>query len=125
MSDFKASFGDAGSHSEVDLFAGSSEVTTEPVVFSSGADIARYAVVGRITATGECVLCNPAANDGSENPIGIAVEPADSAAADANGNIYVAGDFNIDALVWHAGFTTDAQKKAAFDRTPITLKKVG
>lgn len=125
MSEYFASFGDAGSITVDELFAGSSEVVTEPVVFASGADVAKWAVVGRITASGKCVLCNPGAADGSETPIGIAVESASAAGADAAGNIYIAGDFNIAALTWHAGFTTDIAKKAAFDRTPINIKSVG
>lgn len=125
MAEYSPTFGSAGSTSNPELFSGSAAVTTLPVVFASGADVARYSVVGRIEASGKYVLCNPAANDGSQDAVGIAVESADSASADAVGNIYTSGCFNPAALVWHAGFSTDVLKAGAFIRTPIQIKKIG
>lgn len=114
----------AGSTEVEDLFAGSGEIRTQTCVFASGADIVKWSVVGRITASGKLVLCDLTANDGSEVPVGIAVESANSASADANGNIYVSGDFNIARLVFDASFDTDAKKIGNFDRTQISVKTV-
>lgn len=125
MSEYAASFGAAGSTSNPELFAGSADVTTLPVVFLTGADIAQYSVVGRIAASGKFVLSDPTAVDGSEVPIGIAVESAASASADAVGNIYISGCFNPAVLVWEAGYSTDVLKAKAFDGTAISIKNIG
>lgn len=125
MADYNvASYGNAGSTQHEELFAGSGEVRTMPVVFASGADIAKHSVVGRVTASGKFVLCDLTAVDGSQTPVGIAAESAGAATADANGSIYVSGDFNIEQLVWDTSFDTDLKKIAAFDRTQISIKKV-
>ncbi|MBK9515531.1 MAG: head decoration protein [Flavobacteriales bacterium] len=125
MSEYKASFGAAGSTSNPELFAGSAAVTTLPVTFLTGAAIARYAVVGRVAASGKFIISDPAASDGSQVPVGIAVESAASASADAVGNIYISGCFNPAALVWHAGYTTAVLKAKAFDGTSISIKNIG
>lgn len=72
---------------------------------------------------GNVVACSLAATDGSQVPVGILVNPVDASGGDAAGTIYVSGEFNEDALVWHASFTTSALKRNAFDRTPIHIKK--
>jgi hypothetical protein len=96
------------------LFAGDREVVTRPVTISSGANVAQYAVLGQITASGEYVLCNLAATDGSQIPRAIAAQPAAAAAADVVCPVYVAGFFNKAALVWHASFDLEREKDDAF-----------
>lgn len=97
------------------LFAGDREVITKSATISSGANVAQYAVLGKVDATGEYKLCDLDAIDGSEVPRAIAAQPALAAGADVVAPIYIGGFFNIAALVWDASFDTDAKKLAAFD----------
>lgn len=104
------------------LFAGDADVITQPVTVKSGSNLAQYTVVGRIDATGKIVACDLAANDGSQRAIGILVNAIDASGGDKAGTIYIAGDFNRAALVWHASFDTDLKKTLAFDRTNIVTR---
>lgn len=102
------------SYTPFHLFAGDLPVATIPVTISSGANVAQYAVLGQVTATGEYKLCDLAAVDGSQVPRAIAAQPALAASADVVAPVYIAGFFNVAALVWHASFDTDLEKTNAF-----------
>ncbi|MEJ1409378.1 MAG: head decoration protein [Candidatus Sedimenticola sp. (ex Thyasira tokunagai)] len=105
------------------LIAGSvPQIATDDGTLITGQNLARGAVVGRITATGKLTECDNAAVDGSETPLGIMVHPIDATAADKNCLIYVAGAFHADEMTWHASFDTDPEKLAAFDGTAILLR---
>lgn len=108
------------------LFAGDSEVVTEEgETVVAGTNLAKYTVVGRITASGKLKAHTPGANDGSEVAIGILTQAANAASADVPGlAIYTAGFFNHEALTWHASLTTLAARKAVFARTPIRIGSV-
>lgn len=95
------------------------DVATESVTILSGQVLAARTVVGRVTASGKIVICDPAASDGSQNALGILVNAIDATGADKAGSIYIGGNFNRSLCVWHAGFTTDVLKAKAFDRTNI------
>lgn len=99
------------------------DVVTESITVSSGQNLAALTVVGRITSTGEIVICDPAQTDGSQNALGILVNAIDATSADKPGTIYTGGHFDRDLLVWHAGFSTDLLKAKAFDRTNIKTSK--
>lgn len=103
------------------LIAGSDPIFTDNGTLSSGQNLVRGTPVGRVTASGELVECNPGAADGSQTPIGILVHDIDASAAAKGCQFYKAGRFRASEMTWHAGFTTDVQKRAAFDRTPITI----
>lgn len=60
----------------------------------------------------------------SADPVGVAAQPAASATPGSNCPIYVAGCFNHEALVWPAGFTSLAARKAVFARTGIVVKQL-
>jgi hypothetical protein len=85
------------------LFAGELYRVTTEVTISSGQNLARGAVVGRITATGEYVLSAAAAGDGSQTPVGILVQDTDATAADTKASIYRTGEFNEDEVILGAG----------------------
>jgi hypothetical protein len=110
-------FGDPAAETvtQVGLFAGDRPVATKTVTISSGADVAKYAVLGKVDASGEYKLCDLAAVDGSAVPRAIACYDVDSSGADVVAAVYTAGFFNHAALVWHASFDTLAEKLAAFD----------
>ena len=103
---------------------GVSDVITRPETFKSGADVLALTVMGRITASGKLIKSVNTASDGSQTPVAIAVENVTAASADAVGPAYIAGEFNVDALVWDATYSTDALKLAAFGNGPIVLKKL-
>ena len=108
------------------LFAGDFPVETLPATLASGAGvIADFSVLGKVTATGKYILCDTGASDGSETPAAIAVYGGDATAADVAIQIYVAGSFNMDKLVWDASFATEADKLGAFTDGPLFVKKTG
>lgn len=111
------------SFSSVQLFAGDADVVTQPITVLSGQNLAQYSVVGRVTASGKVKLCDTAAVDGSQTPIGIMVNAIDASGGDLAGDIYIGGDFLLAPLVWHASFSTDVLKLKAFDRTNIAIHK--
>lgn len=96
-------------------------VAAEVEQVAAATTFAAFAVVGRITATGLIVVCDPDAVDGSQNPIGIAAIAKVATSGQVGHEVYVAGVFNPAALVWHAGFTTDEQKRLAFFKTSAPL----
>ncbi|MCU7845309.1 MAG: head decoration protein [Candidatus Thiodiazotropha sp. (ex Monitilora ramsayi)] len=109
-------------HSPDNLIAGSAPIVTNDGTLASGQNLARGAVLGRITASGEMVLSDPGAVDGSEVPVGILVHAQDASAAAKACQFYVGGEFRSSEMVWHAGYTTDAEKRAAFDGSAIVVR---
>lgn len=105
-------------------FAGSSDIVTKPDTLASGQNLAQYAVVARITASGLLTVWNPAGNNGSQYAVGILCHAINASAANKACEIYTGGSFNTAALVWPNG-TTDAQKASAFDRTNIQIRTLG
>ena len=103
----------AGTYTPEQRYAGDAQIVSVPATLIAGQNLPDLSVLGRITASGKLTLCNSGASDGSQTPVGILVE-ATNAVADTVTSVYVAGEFNIESLNWHASFTTDAQKLAAF-----------
>lgn len=114
-----------GTFSQTPLFAGDADVTTEEGIIDTGV-LAKYTVLGRITATGKLVALNPAGADGSQVAYGILTQAVDATAADVRAGVYVGGFFNDAALVWpvHASLDTLIERQAAFARTPIHIGTV-
>lgn len=111
--------------SNTQLFAGDAEVVTEECIVDTG-NLAKYTVMGRITATGKVVQLTPGASDGSQIACGILTQPVNATSADVRAAIYTAGFFNHEALVWPAGATHDTliERQAAFARTPVRIGSV-
>ena len=107
------------------LFAGDAEVVTEECIVDTG-NLAKYTVLGRITATGKVVQLTPGASDGSQIACGILTQAVNATAADVRAAMYTAGFFNHNALVWPVGTTHDTliERQAAFARTPIRIGAV-
>lgn len=80
---------------------------------ASGQVLEALTVVG--LSAGEIVP----ANNGAVTAIGVLVYPVDTSPTGTNAatdvQVYRTGHFNMDELVWDAGYTTDAEKVAAFD----------
>jgi len=111
--------------SNVQSFVLGGEPVTDSETILSGQDLAQFSVVGRVTASGKFILSNSGAADGSENPVGITLEAVDATGGDETAPLYKGGEFDLDQCIFHASFSTDLLKKAAFDRTAIVLKKRG
>jgi hypothetical protein len=66
---------------------------------------------------------------GTHVPVGVVAQKSIVGATVAKALTYYQGNFNIDALVWDASWTTDALKLAAFNGAPtptqIVLNKRG
>ncbi len=106
------------------LIAGDYPLVTGEVTIASGQNLQRGAVLGRITTSGECVLVDSAATDGSENPVGVLAEDCDaSAAAKSHVPYYLAGEFNESALIF-GGSDTAATHRDALRALNIYLKSV-
>jgi hypothetical protein len=94
------------------LIAGRHQLVTDTVTIASGQVIQRGAVLGMITASGKYVLALSASADGSQNPVAIAADNIDASGGDALGAVYLAGEFNGNALTLGTGITLAAAKSA-------------
>ena len=88
--------------------------------------LAQFSVVG-LDGNGEVVLANLT---GPIKPIGVLAHASVAPGTGVtNAQVWYQGDFNSDMLVWHADYTTDALKAAAFIGSPapcqILCKKRG
>lgn len=101
--------------------AGTEPTRTTQDTLVSGQNVAKYAPLGRVTATGKLKIWNPAGSDGSEVAVRIAAEAVDATSGDVKAQFIKAGCFNIDAVAW-PGTPTDVQKMNAFNGTPISLQ---
>lgn len=115
-----------GTQTITPLMAGDSEIVTEEAILDTG-NLAKYTVVGRLTASGKIVAHNPVVDpaDGSEKAIGIMTQAADATSADQKVAIYTAGFFNHAALVWHASLDTLAKRQKALRDTTGHQLRVG
>jgi len=104
-----------------DITSGSDAIATTSVTILSGQVLAANTPIGQITASGKFVDCNPAAVNGSETAKYITPQAIDATGADAQAQVYKAGTFDPEQLVWNANFTA-TKKLLAFVGTPISLQ---
>lgn len=101
--------------------AGSMPLYSESETIASGANLPRLTMVGRITASSKLIRSVRTANDGSQVPVGFTVTAVDAAAADVVAPVYKAGVFDFGALSIDVSWS-QAQAKAALDRTPLFMR---
>lgn len=94
-----------------DMIVGDFPILTTVVTIASGANLARGAVLGRVTANGKFQLAADGA-DGSEVPAAILATAANAASADATATIYLTGQFDASKLIFGTG-QTEATLNAA------------
>lgn len=113
------------SFTPVGIFADATDVITQDGTIASGAGTLVYLeVLGRVTATGKFIKHAPGASDGSQVAVALAAYPVDATAADQAVQIITAGSFQLQALTFNAGITTDAAKIATFPPgSAIVVKK--
>ncbi|SLN77585.1 head decoration protein [Oceanibacterium hippocampi] len=87
------------------LHGGDFPIRTLPGTLITGQNLARGALLGKITVGGKLTLSLAAAEDGSEVPYGILAEAVDATAGDKPAIVYVAGDFVENEITFGAGHT--------------------
>jgi hypothetical protein len=105
MTTNRASFQTEGTYTPDGLIAGDFPIRTRKAVLASGQSLARGALLGVITADGKVTLSASAAADGSQVPNCLLAEDIDASGGDAEAVVYIAGDFNANALTLGAGHT--------------------
>ena len=99
------------------LIAGSNVLTvtdgTQTLV--SGQNLARGALLGKITSSGKLTLSLNAAADGSQTPYAILAEGCNASAGDAQCAVYLSGEFNANAVIFGTGQTVANTKDVLRD----------
>lgn len=95
------------------LIVGHNDVVDDKIVLITGQNLARGAVLGKITASGKYTLSASGASDGSEAPVCVLAFAVDATAADKDCRAYFTGEFDGVKLVYGTGHTA-ATVNAAF-----------
>lgn len=114
-------FTDQGALTPENLIAGTFPRITRVVSVTGGEALSVGAVLGRITATGQYVLSQVEAGDGSEVPDAILAEAVDTTSVDVLAHAYLAGEFNALSLTFGVSHTI-ATITDAFRRKSIFLR---
>ncbi|SMF48021.1 Bacteriophage lambda head decoration protein D [Azospirillum oryzae] len=97
------------------LIAGRFPLVTDTVTLVSGQNLARGAVLGKITASGKYTLSLSASSDGSQVPSAILADAVDASGGDKLAGVYLAGEFNTNALTIGTGHTAASIKDTLRD----------
>lgn len=111
----QAGFSSEGAFVPDNLHAGDFPIRTRKVTLITGQNLVRGSLLGIITASGKATLSASASADGSQTPNCILAEDTDATAADAEAVVYIAGDFNQDALTLGAGHTAASVREGLRD----------
>lgn len=84
------------------------DVLSKKITLISGQNLARGAVLGKITASGKYALATSGAVDGSQVPDAILVGDTNATSADTEALAYYAGFFNSNALILGGGLTVSS-----------------
>lgn len=104
--DYQAKFATEGTYVPDGLINGNAHLLIpRKVTILSGQNIARGAVLGKITASGKYILSLSGASDGSQTPDLILAESVDATGGDKEAIAYARGDFNAGALTLGASHT--------------------
>lgn len=110
----QAAFEQGDDYISVELFSGSTPLpATEDFPVASGVALPAFSVVG--LSGGNLVLAN---TTGPIPPIGITTAEVKNVGSAQRVAVFRSGCFNPDALNWHADYSTDALKAAAFRGSP-------
>lgn len=108
----RPAFTSEGTYTPDLLIAGDHPVRTTGITIVSGETIARGSLLGKVTATGKYKLSFSAASDGSQVPVGIAVEDMDASGGDKKSAMYISGDFNASRVQFGEAHTVATVKDA-------------
>lgn len=113
------------------LRAGDASMLSDPVTILAGSNVTgtplvRGTILGKITTSGKYTVSTAAANDGSQNPIGVLAADVDAGAGDVTAPVYFSGEFADVRCVFGAGHsqpTVEAILRAT--NSGIFIRKVG
>lgn len=125
MGDFAATFKSEGWTPDGLVASNASMLYSEPGTLLSGQNLARGAVLGKITSGGKLVLSLSGASDGSQVPYGILVDDVNASAGDKPCLVYVRGDFQAQALTLGASHTLASIEAGLRDRGIFIVKTTG
>lgn len=97
-----------GSFTPDSLLCGTDAVVSQQITLLSGQNLARGAVLGKITLSGKYVLSASAAVDGSQTPDAVLAEATDATGGDKVTVAYVKAMVLESGLVLGAGHTVDS-----------------
>ena len=97
-----------GEYKPCNLLAGEYPRIERIITIASGSNLAKGAVLGRITSSGKFVLSASGESDGSETPDAILAEDVDASAEDKQAVVYFSGEFNENALELGTGHTLES-----------------
>ena len=100
-----ASFTSQGTFTPDGIFAGEDDPQTRQITLLSGQNLARGAVLGKITASGKYALSLSGASDGSQTPACILAEATDASSGDKLTPAYFGGVYDENALTYGTGHT--------------------
>lgn len=111
---------DEGRFDQFDLYGGESDIVTDQGQAADGVAIQQFQVLMRDVG-GRYI---PFAVGAGNLAIGIAAQPVAALTPGAWLPIFTGGVFNHQALVWPAGVTTLAARKAIFDGSNIGVRQL-
>lgn len=88
---------------------------TDTRTLASGQNLKRGAVLGLITASGKLTLSASGASDGSQTPYAILADDCDASSGDKSCAVYLAGEFNANALIFGTGHSASTVREALRD----------
>ena len=91
------------------LIAGNTDqLIARKVTLAAGQNLARGALLGKVTSGGAYVLSLSAAVDGSQTPVAVLAHDTDATSGDTETLIYERGDFNQSAVTFGTGHTAES-----------------
>lgn len=100
-----------GTYAPLDLFAGEFPRVTRSVTLAAGSGtLAAGSVLGRVTSSGEYVLSDASATNGSEDPVVILAHDVTLGTSQVEAIVYLTGEFRSEALTFGAGHTAGSTR---------------
>lgn len=102
---YQPGFSSESAYDPNDIIADAKNLFTRSVTLVSGQNVARGAVLGKITSGGKYNLSLSAASDGSQTPVAIAAEAVDASGGDKTIMVHLRGDFKASKLTYGTAHT--------------------
>ena len=101
------------------LIAGGLKLVTATVTLSGSGKIARGTVLGQISTSGSAAykISTTGASDGSQNPVAILADNADTTSGNVTCGVYLMGEFDENYIIFDLSWTADSLL--------VPLRKVG
>lgn len=110
-----ASFTSQGTLTPDSLIAGHDDLQSRQITLLSGQNLARGALLGKVTASGKYVLSLSAASNGSEVPAAILAETTDASGGDKVTVAHFGGVFDENAVIYGTAHTKASVREALRD----------